>query len=521
MDIVMVVTCAATAVIAFWVFLLVYRRLPDKKQRGPKAWPFVGSVCELVANVEHLHDWLLKYAEMYTTFTVTTTGRSYIYTVDPSVMEYVFKTNFHNYGKGKQIPALLCDLFGGGLYTADEEDWKWHLKTARYQFVPKVLRDFCFDINKEFALKGAIILANAHVVQGTKEIDLQDIFTRMAFDSTCKIVCGVDTGSLSEGLPHVPFPEAFENAENLSFKRAVDPFWRLKRFLVIGSEAVLKKDLTLVNEFTQKVINSRRVEVAASNTTNPDNVNNYGDMLSRILIICKDDSKIMSTDKHLRDMILNTLEGGRCTIANALSWTFYMICVHPLVQENILQELLQTSEKDRLISEAICGSINEKVEAYVKALDFETLNKMQYLQAAITETLRLYPAVPIDSREAVADDLLPDGTRVKKGDLVGSVPYSMGRMKVLWGSDAKEFKPERWLKDNVFVPESPFKFATFGAGPRSCVGKDAAYLQIKIAVAVLVKFFKFRMVAGHRVKYRVAPSLPMSEEGLLVRFEPR
>jgi len=66
-----------------------------------------------------------------------------------------------------------------------------------------------------------------------------------------------------------------------------------------------------------------------------------------------------------------------------------------------------------------------------------------------------------DGKAAFADDVLPDGTLVKKGEIVQYVPYSMGRMPFLWGSDALEIKPERWLKDGVFRNESPFKFTVF------------------------------------------------------------
>lgn len=59
------------------------------------------------------------------------------------------------------------------------------------------------------------------------------------------------------------------------------------------------------------------------------------------------------------------------------------------------------------------------------------------------------------------DDVLPDGYMVKKGDGVYNMTYAMGRMKSLWGEDAEDFKPERWLKNGIFQPESPFKFAAF------------------------------------------------------------
>lgn len=64
-------------------------------------------------------------------------------------------------------------------------------------------------------------------------------------------------------------------------------------------------------------------------------------------------------------------------------------------------------------------------------------------------------------KEAVADDILPDGTIVKKGNAVSFQVYGMGRMPYIWGPDAADFKPERWIKNGAFQPESPFKYITF------------------------------------------------------------
>lgn len=66
-----------------------------------------------------------------------------------------------------------------------------------------------------------------------------------------------------------------------------------------------------------------------------------------------------------------------------------------------------------------------------------------------------------DGRCAMEDDILPDGHKVRKGDGVYYMAYAMGRMSTLWGEDAHCFRPERWLHNGVFRPESPFKFVAF------------------------------------------------------------
>lgn len=67
-----------------------------------------------------------------------------------------------------------------------------------------------------------------------------------------------------------------------------------------------------------------------------------------------------------------------------------------------------------------------------------------------------------DVKYCFSDDNLPDGFSLNIGDIVNYQPFAMGRMKFLWGDDAEEFRPERWLnEDGVFEPESPFKFTAF------------------------------------------------------------
>ncbi|XP_049358808.1 cytochrome P450 704C1-like [Solanum verrucosum] len=81
----------------------------------------------------------------------------------------------------------------------------------------------------------------------------------------------------------------------------------------------------------------------------------------------------------------------------------------------------------------------------------------------------------------------------------------MGRMSYIWGDDAQEFKPERWIDENgSFKQESPFKFTVFQAGPRICIGKEFAYRQMKITAAVLLRFFIFKLADGSMpVTYRL------------------
>lgn len=92
--------------------------------------------------------------------------------------------------------------------------------------------------------------------------------------------------------------------------------------------------------------------------------------------------------RYLRDIILNFVIAGKDTTAGSLSWFFYMICKHPEIQEKIYKEVKgATKTKD-----------DATVEEFSTSIDDEALNKMHYLHATLSETLRLYPSVPLVSK---------------------------------------------------------------------------------------------------------------------------
>lgn len=87
------------------------------------------------------------------------------------------------------------------------------------------------------------------------------------------------------------------------------------------------------------------------------------------------------------------------------------------------------------------------------------------------ETLRLHPAVPENQKYALEDDIWPDGSVIKAGYYVVWSPYAQGRSTKVWGPNAKEFYPERWIDDEGnLCRETAGKWPAFHAGPRVCLG---------------------------------------------------
>uniref|UniRef100_A0A0E0F994 Cytochrome P450 n=1 Tax=Oryza meridionalis TaxID=40149 RepID=A0A0E0F994_9ORYZ len=143
-------------------------------------------------------------------------------------------------------------------------------------------------------------------------------------------------------------------------------------------------------------------------------------------------------------------------------------------------------------------------------------------RAALTESMRLYPPAPIDSQSCATDDTLPDGTLVHAGWSVTYSAYAMGRLAAIWGEDCLEYRPERWLGDDgTFQPASPFRFTVFHAGPRMCLGKEMAYVQMKSIVANVLEEFEVdvvKEVAGGGVPEHVLSVTLRMKGGLPVKI---
>ena len=168
--------------------------------------------------------------------------------------------------------------------------------------------------------------------------------------------------------------------------------------------------------------------------------------------------------------MLNFLIAGRDTTAQGMSWCLYLVTQHPEVEQKILREV-----------ETVCGQ---------GALTYDQLKDLKYLEAVLRESLRLYPSVPLDTKTTLEDDTLPDGTFVPRGSMLIYNSFGMGRSKAIWGSDAADFRPERWLSDDV---KTPYENPVFHAGPRECLGKRLALVEMKTVMASLLKHCRLRL----------------------------
>nr|GLL38248.1 alkane hydroxylase MAH1-like [Ipomoea trifida] len=194
---------------------------------------------------------------------------------------------------------------------------------------------------------------------------------------------------------------------------------------------------------------------------------------------------------------------GRDTSSTTLTWLFYLLAQNPLAQANVRDE--------------IQNKLNLKQEVF----NLEECDKLVYLHAALCESLRLFPPVAIQHKVSAGMDILPSGHLVKPNTRILLSFYSLGRMNSIWGEDCMEFKPERWISDKGRIKHEPsYKFPAFNAGPRTCLGKEMTFVQMKIIVVFILHHYEFEVVDSHSV----SPSdsiIIEAKHGLKVKFTKR
>ncbi|KAJ9561236.1 hypothetical protein OSB04_006396 [Centaurea solstitialis] len=477
------------------LLVYIYNQLQKYGKKTKKYHPIGGTKFNQLVNYRRLHDYNTDLATIYKTYRVFNPFRGEIYTSDPLIVQYILKTNFKNYGKGAYMHDILKELLGDGILTVDGDEWREQRKVASHQFSTKVLRDFSSVVFRKNTIKvGKILLEAANTNQ---KVDITDLFMKATTDSIFKVGLGIDVDNIScSNEEDIRFSHAFDDANALILRRIVDVSWKIKKALNIGTEAKLKKNIKVIDDFVYKLINTK---IEQMHNAKDDFMFKNEDILSTFL-------QIKSTNpKYIRDIVVNFVLAGKEPIAVTLYWFIYMLCKHPHVQDKVAKEIKEATNMNMKEVDTI------NVAEFAARVSDEALDKMQYLHATLTETIRLYPALSLDPHICFNDDVLPDGYNVKKGDMVIYLPYAMGRMKSIWGDDAHEFRPERWLDgDGFFHPESPFKFTAFQAGPRTCLGRDFAYRQMKILSSILLGCFVFKLSDENKVMhYKTSVNLLM------------
>ncbi|SJL03745.1 uncharacterized protein ARMOST_07102 [Armillaria ostoyae] len=472
----------------FWNLLSRFFTLRDVAAKGAIMMPSVQETSlSIVRSMLHSFkngypaERFQKWSEEYgNTFSFSLFGETRMVTMEPSHVKAILATQFQDFQKGPGTYAMFESLLGAGVFNSDGDMWKFHRNMTRPLFNKDRISDFD---NFERHAAGTIAQIKTRLREGYP-VDFQDVVARFTLDSATEYLFGKDVNSMSAGLPYPAgspladhphfvnhpsnaFVKAFAKGQEQSAVRLQGGrTWPLREFWV---DAV-KPSRKVVDEFVQPML-AEALEKKAKGVKASSSEKDIGENMSLL------DRLVENTDntKDIQDELLNILVAGRDTTASLLTFAVYMMCEHPDMATRLRSEILT------------------KVGA--RRPTYEDIRDMKYLRAFLNETLRLYPPVPGNSRTAKVATTLPNkGSApyyVPKDTRVVYSVFLMHRRTDLWGPDALEFDPDRFLDSRLhqYLTPNPFIFVPFNAGPRICLGQQFAYNEASYYLIRLLQTF--------------------------------
>ncbi|KAI8439465.1 hypothetical protein MSG28_013239 [Choristoneura fumiferana] len=224
--------------------------------------------------------------------------------------------------------------------------------------------------------------------------------------------------------------------------------------------------IKLTHQFTDEVVKKKRVEYEK----NKHNNNTDGKLKAVLDLLFG--REIEFTDEQLREHIDSITIAGNDTTALTIAYTLMLLGQHKDVQDKVILE-----------QKSIFGDSK-------RGANKEDIPQMFYLERVIKESMRLYTVVPIIARNIdkdtylpVADVTLPAGT----GCVVGA--FAMHRAKSVWGPDADEFDPDRFLPERS-LDRHRAAFLPFSYGSRNCIGRNYGMLIMKSILSTIIRSYK-------------------------------
>ncbi|KAE9395109.1 cytochrome P450 [Gymnopus androsaceus JB14] len=472
------------------------------KLRGPPNPSFLfGNLKETWFSASLLHCRVVVY---------TATDR--IVTMDAKAIQHIMR-NEHIYGKPQGDLRILKLILGEGNNEIVSRNHATYRERINPAFAANRIRELTGTFfEKSFELRD-IWAAKITAASGVGRIDSVDWLSKTTLD-----VIGLtgfnyhfnalnDTGKVNE------LNKAFSAISGSSDMTSV---WiplqaQLPKAIIPLLMAVssMKSSAEIMQRTGKELLVESKAYLAGTGEKN----DNWGarDLLS--LLLKSNMSTDIPEDERMSDadviaQVPTFLIAGHETTSVSTTWALFSLSRHQEIQTKLREELLSVpTEKPSM----------------------DVLNELFYLDAFVRETLRLYTPLTNIARTALQDDILPlahpiidsdgvihDSLPVRKGQPLIIAVLGVNTDRLLWGSDAYEFKPDRWLKvpDNVdTIPGVWSNLMTFWGGSRACIGWRFSIIEMKALLFTLVRNFEFELAVPveeiilHRVASMQRPSL--------------
>ncbi|KAJ6570721.1 cytochrome P450 [Mycena sp. CBHHK59/15] len=472
------------------VCLLVYRLVlfprffsPLRHVPGPPLGnPFFGQYLTVIQNETCIpqRDWTKRYGPVVRMMGLF--GKERLIFLEPEALQQVLVKDWLDYPRPQFLRDILGLVAGYGLLTVTGDDHKQLRRAMNPAFS---ITNLTAQTDMYYApIEGLIEIMDAQIgAADGKVIPMYDWMGKVTLDIICDTAFGYTTDSLHN--PHNPLAVAYEqllalqSGPNLAklvaimsvpgAARLATSEWMythrawLSRLPLIGSFERLVDAMYRIRTISQQMLRDKSVA--------PQDTATKKDIMSLLVRAnAAGEGAGGMSDEAMVDQVLTFLGAGHETTASGLSWTLWLLANDPESQARLRAEVAP-------------------VYADNPRPDYRTLKSLTWLDCVVNESLRVLPPVPLTLRVAQKTEYIA-GVRVPKGTLLSIPIRVINTWMQVWGPDAEEFHPARWLAlPKAYNPA--FSHFSFIAGPHACIGKTMALIEMKAVLVALIANFEF------------------------------
>ncbi|KAJ3889400.1 cytochrome P450 [Lentinula edodes] len=443
-----------------------------------------------------------KWVEEYgTTFAYKWFLGKRLYTLDTVALNHILMSGY-DYQKPEALRNwILKNVVGSGILVQEEDEHRRQRKVMNPAFGLAQIRELTEIFVDESLHLRDIWLSQVGLGadNGAVRVDVQSWLSRMTLDVIGRAGFNHRFNALDSTEPD-ELSKAFSVIFGISsrftlWNDVLQGLFPLLRVFPSTSDSVKKEAQVTMERIGRDLLRQSKEHLAA--TGEKGDGWRARDLLS--LLVRSNMSKDILEHQRMSDedvisQVPTFLVAGHETTSTAVTWALYALTQDKEIQCKLREELLQVS---------------------TESPSMDILNSLPYLDAVVRETLRVYSPVTGTERVAMKDDILPLGVpftdqngevhndiRVRKGDLFNIPVLAVNRSKALWGEDARDFKPERWLTPGgvpstvASIPGVWGNMLSFLGGAHACIGYRFSLVEMKALLFVLIRAFEFELAVS-------------------------
>ncbi|KAM7343841.1 putative cytochrome P450 6a21 [Cochliomyia hominivorax] len=383
--------------------------------------------------------------------------RAAVLVLDLELLKSILIKDFHNFTDRGLFSNPRDDPLTGRLFLLDGAEWK--------QMRSKLSPTFSSGKMKAMyplVLKQADNLVQVldNIIQEENHLELKDLMARFTTDVIGSCAFGINCNSLQD--PQAEF--RVMGLRSLNERK----HGRFISNLILGFPDLSRK---LHMCITPDDITNFFIRIVKEVVDYREHNNIQANDFLGILMSLKKEMGIKLSIEQMAAQAFVFFLGGFETSSTTLGFALYELALQPDIQEKLRKEILEAFKKDNM--------------------EYETLHQLKYLEQVIKETLRKYPVIPIITRLALNDYKVPGHPKyvIKKGMPV-IIPIYGYHHDPNFYPEPEKFKPERFDSNNG-DPKDSLQWLPFGEGPRNCIGLRFGFMQTRVALAYLLRHFKF------------------------------